>query len=89
MSSIPGFDEDAYFGDDADTLSRPLTIKEAKAAEEYDEYCRVLASTQEPLDGCEDEEPFAVSPGPYADEGNALAEAVAIAQVVKEMQEAA
>lgn len=55
MSSIPGFDEDAYFGDDADTLTRPLTIEEAQAAAEYDERCRVLASTQAPLDGCEDE----------------------------------
>ena len=55
MSSIPGFDEDAYFGDDADMLTRPLTIKEAQAAEKYDEWCRVLASTQAPLDGCEDE----------------------------------
>lgn len=84
-----GFSEDRYFGSDADAARRPLTTGEAKAAEEYDEWCRVLASTQAPLDGCEDEEPLAVSPGPYADEGNALAEAVAIAQVVKEMQEAA
>lgn len=53
-AAFMGFDEDRYFGDDADAARKELSAEEQAALAEFDALCRELAARQMPLDGCED-----------------------------------